>query len=325
MIHENTFTNEWIQKISEDYKLGKKRADPALIEKVTKALYLLECLAKTNLKFIFKGGTSLLLLLNEMHRFSIDIDIIIEEHKNKVDMDIIVSEIVERSFVFTRFEENVRKGNHRVPKAHCKFIKFKKPEVHVNMPSADCILGDKLTAYAPNTTGIPYGKNKELEIIKQLFDVGNLFDAMENIDMVSKTFKLMAAQELVYRDEDKKYTYQDVLNDIFETSRILSERGRIEKEIFNHLQTGVNRIKDYIFSENYILESAVNSAAKAAYLSLLIKYNLTEVERFDKKIDLRTLVITNPDFNKFKTIMKFDPEAYFYWYKSIEIISNNIS
>ena len=356
MIHEKTFTNEWIQKISEDYKLGRKRADPALIEKVTKALYLLECLAKTDLEFIFKGNTSLLLLLNEMHRFSIAIDIMMEEYKNKVDLDIIASEIVEGSAVFTRAEENVRKGNHGVPKAHykffyissldgtesyvlldilfeknlytdmvrnnidCKFIQYKKPEVHVNMPSADCLLGDKLTAYAPNTTGIPYGKNKELEIIKQLFDVGKLFDAMENIDMVSKTFKLMAEQELAYRDECKKYTYQDVLDDIFETSRILSERGRIEKEIFNHLQTGVNRIKDYIFSENYILESAVNSASKAAYLSLLIKYNLTVVERFDKEIDLRTLVIMNPDFNKFKTIMKFDPEAYFYWYKSIEII-----
>ena len=51
------------------------------------------------------------------------------------------------------------------------------------------------------------------------------------------------------------------------------------------------------------------------------KYNLTDVERYDKKIDLKDLVITNTDFNKFKSIMKFDPEAYFYWYKSIEIIS----
>ena len=93
------------------------------------------------------------------------------------------------------------------------------------------------------------------------------------------------------------------------------------KDIFRDLQTGVNRIKDYIFSKNYILESAVNSASKAAYLSLLIKYNLTDVERYDKKIDLKDLVITNTDFNKFKSIMKFDPEAYFYWYKSIEIIS----
>lgn len=357
MIHENTFSKEWIQKKSVDYKRGRRKADPTLIEKVTKALHLLEGLVETDLEFIFKGGTSLLLLLNEMHRFSIDIDIIIEEQKDRVDMNRILSEVVEKSSVFTHFEEDIRKGNHQVPKAHykvfyistldeiesyilldilfekshyvnlikknidCKFIEFKEPQTYVNMPSSDCILGDKLTAYAPNTTGIPYSEGKELEIIKQLFDVANLFDVMEDVEIVSETFKLMAQQELIYRGIDKDFTYVDVLDDIFETSRIISERGGIEKDTFHDLQTGVNRIKDYIFSKNYILESAVNSASKAAYLSLLIKNDLFDFERYDKRINLKDLVISNADFSKFKSIMKFDPEAYFYWYKSIEIIS----
>lgn len=57
MIPNNTFTEEWIQKISNDYKRGGKKADPTLIEKVTKALHLLENLSQTDLGFIFKGGT----------------------------------------------------------------------------------------------------------------------------------------------------------------------------------------------------------------------------------------------------------------------------
>lgn len=357
MIHKNTFTIEWIQKKSADYKQGRRNADPTLIEKVTKALHLVEGLAETGLKFIFKGGTSLLLLLNEMHRFSIDIDIIIEEEKDKVDMERNISLVIEQSEIFTHFEEDIRSGNQEIPKVHykifyisllddtesyilldilfekshyvdvieknidCKFIKYREPKRYVNMPSVDSILGDKLTAYAPNTTGIPYGKDKELEIIKQLFDVANLFDIMENIETVSETFKRMAQQELIYRGKDKKFTYEDVLDDIFETSRIISERGRVEKDIFEYLQTGVNRIKNYIFSKNYIMESAVNSASKAAYLSLLIKYELKDVERYDKEIDLQKWIITDTDFKKFKSIMKFDPEAYFYWYKSIEIIN----
>jgi hypothetical protein len=356
MIHEITYTREWIVKKSSDYKRGKKKADPTLIEKVTKAFYLLEELAKTNLDFIFKGGTSLLLLLNQMHRFSIDIDIIIEKQKHEVDMDEILSAIVYKSGIFIRFEENVRTGNNEVPKSHykifytsvlnedenyilldvlyekshyvdvieksinCNFIEYSEPSVQVHVPSVDCILGDKLTAYAPNTTGIPYGKNKELEIIKQLFDVGNLFDEMHDVNTVSQTFKQMALQELIYRERDNELSYGDVLDDIFETSRILSERGRIEKDVYDQLQLGVNRIKDYIFSKNYIVESAINSASKAAYLSLLIKHEIADVERFDPKIDLREFVIKHPDFKKFKTIMKFDPEAYFYWYKSIEIL-----
>jgi hypothetical protein len=41
---------------------------------------------------------------------------------------------------------------------------------------------EKLTAFAPNTTGIPYEKNghsKSMEIIKQLYDIGN-FRALQN-------------------------------------------------------------------------------------------------------------------------------------------------
>lgn len=361
MIKNNTFTKDWIQKISNEHKRGKKKADPTLIEKVTKALHLLESLTITDLKFIFKGGTALLLLLDEMHRFSIDIDIIIESNKDDVDIDDILSKLVEGSNVFHRYEENVRSRKNEVPKGHykifyisnlngsesyilldilfekshyistiqkdinCKFIDYQEPSRFVEMPSADCILGDKLTAFAPNTTGIPYGKDKELEIIKQLFDVANLFDAMENIDVVSQTFRLMAEQELFYRGIDGVYTHQDVLDDIFSTSRIISERGRIEQETFSVLNTGISRIKDYIFSKNFILESAVNSAAKAAYLSLLIKYGITKVERFDKKMDLKQLKIDTPDYKKFKSIMKFDPEAYFYWYKSIEILKQQTS
>lgn len=357
MIKETTFTKEWILKKSSQYVRGKKKADPTLIEKVTKALHLLEELARTDLKFIFKGGTSLLLLLNNMHRFSIDIDIIVEEKKQNVDIEEVLSNVIKTSEIFTRFEEDLRKAKNEVPKAHykifytsalddeesyilldvlfekshyvkvierninCNLIEYSDPAVRVMMPSVDCILGDKLTAYAPNTTGIPYGKNKELEIIKQLFDVGNLFDEMEDIDAVRNTFKQMAKQELEYREKDGELTYVDVLNDVFETSKVLSERGRIDKVTYDHLQTGVNRIKDYIFSKNYILESAVNSASKAAYLSLLLKNELTVFEKFDPKINLREYVIEHPDFKKFKSILKFDPEAYFYWYKSIELLS----
>jgi len=64
VILEKTFTKEWFLGKSIEYMRGKRKADPTLIEKATKAFHLLEELAKTNLKFIFKGGTSLLLLLS---------------------------------------------------------------------------------------------------------------------------------------------------------------------------------------------------------------------------------------------------------------------
>ncbi|MDD2402734.1 MAG: hypothetical protein PHD60_11150, partial [Clostridia bacterium] len=148
---------------------------------------------------------------------------------------------------------------------------------------------------------------------------------MKNVKVVGDTFRLMAQQELVYRGIDDQCTYQDALDDIFQTSIIIGERGRIEKETFDLLQTGIRTIKDYIFSKNFILEGAVNCAAKAAYLSLLIKYEMSEVERFEKSIDLRNFKIEIPEYKKFKSIIKFDPEAYFYWYKSFEILGQQFA
>jgi len=50
---------------------------PQLLEKVYRALSLLEGLAESKLDFIFKGGTAVMLLLGKTERFSIDIDIIL--------------------------------------------------------------------------------------------------------------------------------------------------------------------------------------------------------------------------------------------------------
>lgn len=57
MITQYSFTADWINQMS--------------------TLSLLEGLAESPLRFVFRGGTSLMLLFNEPHRLSIDIDIIL--------------------------------------------------------------------------------------------------------------------------------------------------------------------------------------------------------------------------------------------------------
>ena len=96
----------------------------------------------------------------------------------------------------------------------------------VNIPSLDDILGDKLTAFAPNTTGIPYFKNddsKSMEIINQLYDIGNLADVVSDIEIVRNTFYSFAQTELAYRNLDQ--TPEDVLNDIYQTALCIVTRG----------------------------------------------------------------------------------------------------
>ena len=69
--------------------------------------------------------------------------------------------------------------------------------LNVNVPNLEDILGDKLTAFAPNTTGIPYFKKEDsmsMEIIKQLYDIGNLFDVVNELSVIRTTFIVLLRQ-----------------------------------------------------------------------------------------------------------------------------------
>ncbi|GAB6107977.1 nucleotidyl transferase AbiEii/AbiGii toxin family protein [Fusibacter bizertensis] len=355
MIDKKTFTREWIEDRSNHFKTGKSKGNSELIEKVINALYLLEKLVSSGINMIFKGGTSLVLLLDEVHRFSIDIDIILQ---NDNGLDALLDAIISDNYIFQRYEKNERKNTKGIPKAHYKFyftsildntekyilldILFEEnpydelitqpiesafllssgDAINVVMPSINCILGDKLTAFAPKTTGIPYGADKELEIIKQLFDVNNLFDHISNLDHVRQTFNRIAQNELNYRGLTD-VTIQDVLNDIYDTSFVIAMRGAHMEEEFKQLELGVKRVKSHIFSKNFIIEDALLCASKAAYCAVLMMRDDRVIEKFDASIDLSKDKIEIDGFTKhFNTIKKITPEGFFYWKKAVELKNN---
>jgi len=73
MIKKECLTTEWIKSVS----VRSKYKDLNLIEKVIRAMSLLEMLKLSGCPFCFKGGSALMLILGESaHRLSIDIDII---------------------------------------------------------------------------------------------------------------------------------------------------------------------------------------------------------------------------------------------------------
>ena len=73
MFTSNNYTQAHIMKIRE-----RTKADPSIIERTFFAFGLLEAISKVGVPFIFKGGTSLMVLLSEPRRLSTDIDIIVE-------------------------------------------------------------------------------------------------------------------------------------------------------------------------------------------------------------------------------------------------------
>lgn len=73
------------------------------MEGMIHALYLLERLKATGLDFIFKGGTSIVLLMDQPKRFSVDVDIIISPSIARLTLEEYLSTIIELS-AFIRME-----------------------------------------------------------------------------------------------------------------------------------------------------------------------------------------------------------------------------
>jgi predicted nucleotidyltransferase component of viral defense system len=353
MINHKEISLDWISQVSKK----NRNADKILVEKVIRALQLLEGLSK-ELSFIFKGGTALMLHLNSTKRLSIDIDIILPNEVQ--DLELVLDKVANEQG-FLRKEVQHRNTASKIKKEHYKFFylplhKTNKDEeyvlldilyeeinyskiyqlpiqstfipvhgesINVSMPSMEDILGDKLTAFAPNTTGIPYFKKEDsmsMEIIKQLYDIGNLFDNIGDIIIVKETFIKFANTELKYRDSEK-LTEKDVLNDILKTSLCIATRGVDGKGNYEELSLGIQRVSRFIFSESYHIEKAITHASKAAYCSALIYYNAKYIERFSDPIEIKEWTIDETLSTKLNKLKKSNPEAFFYWYKVYELIT----
>ena len=354
MILPESRSIEWLQKVATENNFP----NITMLEKTIRAFSLLEFLALSGCPFVFKGGTALMLHFDSAKRLSIDIDIICPP---ETDIEKFLSKNIEQ-YGFNEIKLIERKIANNTPKSHAKFyyqvtyntsseidcilldilfeeihynnleqlpiksrfLKTDNNKVLVNVPSTADLLGDKLTAFAPNTTGIPYYKGNRMcsmEIIKQLYDISSLFDLTNDLTITNKTFRKFSSVELAYRNLNPD-NYQQVLDDIFKTSLCICLQGQIDNENFILLQDGIKRILSYIHSERYNLDSAIIDASKVAYLSILLSNDLSKVEHFDKDNiqELQSSIIESPLSTKLNKLKKSNIEAYYYWWKIFEIM-----
>ena len=348
MLTQDNFTKENIERLQ---KISGN--DPSLLEKTVYAFGLLEAISKVKMPFIFKGGTCLMLLLKKPRRLSTDIDIIVEPGTN-------VESFIQKAgqvFPFKKQEENVRKGRNNIEKRHYEFtydspinkkplvilldILFEenhyqtileKPIINdllltvgenltVKIPDVNGILGDKLTAFAPHTTGIPFGIDKELEIIKQLYDCYTLSREMTNYAEVCKVYKSVAVTELEYRGMN--HNVNTVLKDTINSCFCIIAKGGINKEEYAYFADGIRKIGGHIYNEKFNGEFAAYIACEVLYLAACI-YSATEYN-----------VITNPeeyineklDFKGAKRInylRKVNSKAYAYVVTAVKLLGNEL-
>ena len=345
MISSKSLSIDWINSNREKF-----HADPLIIEKVIRALILLENLQLSNLDFIFKGGTSLMLMIQEPRRFSIDIDIIIEN--NEQNIETVLDNIIMTTDLID-WEEQKRKTISTIKKKHFKlfyhpkvkmigdrnhilldvvyennpytetqkldishFLLSEKEEtIKVKTPTLAAILGDKLTAYGPNTTGIPLSKPKE--VLKQIYDIASIFDKIESLEGVRENFIRVASQELHYKGLDIT-NFQIIINDIIEVSHNFCSYGRIDKTTYNIMKSGVSQLTSFIYGERFREPQAQIAVAKASYIAKQIEKKKIAIQRFDKSVDMKSWYIDTPKYSILNKLKKHNLEAFYYWCKILE-------
>ncbi len=344
MIIRENYGEEHIRELQ-----SKSRKDPQLIERALYALGLLEALAKTGMNFIFKGGSSLMLLLPRLMRLSTDVDIIVDPGTEVGEYIKKASEI----FPFVSCEEQIRVGSNNIKKEHFKFTYFSpvrqeefyilldilyeenyyaalvEKEIRnellltegsnltVRVPSVDCILGDKLTAFAPYTTGVPLREKKDLEVMKQFYDIGTLISEHKNFSHVLKTYKEVVASESSYRGLN--LTPRDVLEDTIAAAVVIGSRGKTGKNDYPVYVEGIRGVGTHVFAERFSGEIASYRAADLIYMAacLMAEKPYEKIENFEEYADEQ---LSQDELKVLAKMRKAQPLKYAYLVKADRLL-----
>ncbi len=355
MIHQQCFTNEWLRQ--QAAAVGSPSR--VMLEKAIVALQLLGHLAESGLPIQFKGGTSLLLRLNPIRRLSIDVDIVTQAKPEEL---MAVLERVSKLAPLTGYEHDAKRDKALPPKKHfrvfypcvvesrpdhilldvlfepqvtphCEPVVISTPfitperEVRVAVPTVNSLLGDKLTAFAPRTIGILYDPLRKIDIAKQLFDVGVLFDAATDLKVAAEVYATTHARQLVYRN--KTFSLADTLNDSMQAGFLLSQlqlKGGVETDDGKFLYEGIYNLTSHLVNLPFRHAEARIAASKAACTAAWIlrrPAGLTiEQLRYqpDRAGELRDLQIQTP-WTPLTRLKGGNPEAFHYWYQAQRILT----
>ena len=293
-----------------------------------------------------------MLIFKEPHRLSIDIDIILPLSNQNLTATL---QQIAMSKGFSRIEEHSRKSGI-VPKVHYKFfytsavenkesyilldILFEQIPYNriielpitniflategedrtVRVPDANNLLADKLTAFAPRTVGVPYRKgNSEcgMEIMKQLYDIGALFDKADDMVSISAVYRTIAEQEASYREE--RFSVDDILHDAMDHALSICFRKSQNNVEYQVLERGIKQVSSHIFSEPFHIEEAILSAAKVYYLVSQIETDGITIEKYSSRQleRMKGWLFTDYEYTKLNKLKKSNPEAFFYLYLAL--------
>lgn len=342
-----------------------------VLETTILAFVLLGKLAERGIPFVFKGGTSVLLHVDPIRRLSRDIDIVCSLPAEELDP--ILAEIG-REAPFNGFREDARDPEALPNRRHFKFsyqsrvstsswpshvlldvvmeesrphtivekavgTSFLVPEreVLVPVPTVESLLGDKLTAFAPHTIGVPLypatgAAGDVMQVAKQLFDIGVLFDAAGTFDDIERTYTANQALESGYRGG--VHSREDALRDTWKACLALIAKN-MKKAVADQysdaslLHNGLDRMGSHLTTPDYIKGTAARQvlAAKCALLVAHLWVNEHfnfSAGRWAKSTEqleqVKSASLSSTGLAWLDRLKATNPEAYFYLHRAVTLL-----
>ncbi len=363
MIHPDCFQKPWLLAQSEALKVRPENLQ--FLERCIHALELVSRLSGAGLDFVFKGGTSLVLLLNPVRRLSIDVDIATPEPLERIKA--VLDQVAKERPPFSHYEHQEKRDRDAPPTRHFKIYfpsvagqvaesyvlldvltdahgypvterrsvttSFVQPveDIQVVLPTVDCLLGDKLAAFAPRTIGVlfhPLDRNGRarpsdpLQIVKQLFDVGHLFAEATNLDHALATYRATFETQNKYRGGGFKL--DQCLDDTIEAARTLcltpSDQAAAHTAEQKILRSGQRGLGSHLLTEPFTFDRHARvAAARAALLATLIKHGMAnEVPRsivgsIPGAADIGRIQLSQTQAALQSILRPTAPEALYYW------------
>lgn len=310
--------------------VGNDENKKDIYEKYVHSMKLLEQLDSlfADKHYVFKGGTSLLLLFKSSSRFSIDIDICMNESEfENVDaLESFFKENIKPPFIdVSRDKKRSSHGGRDIKATHYRFFynpRYKTKEnyvlldvsfqnnsingkkclidnpsviqigdpLSVNTIEINDLLGDKLTAFAPNTIGVKYtskdqfGRPKCTEIIKQLYDCAFLSHHFTDLDRVAFIYKELGNYQIEY-EKNKGLKLRDCLLDTIRTCELILSGGYGDKNSYQLLMDGVRNFNDYKVNDPISIIDVQTFALSIDIIMCKILKKLYPSTKFEDKLD----------------------------------------
>jgi hypothetical protein len=362
MISPRCFEESWIR----EQAAALRARDLRTLEKNILALELVSRLQREGLDFIFKGGTSLTLFFDPVRRLSIDVDILSLEPVKRLKA--VLDQVTTERPPFTGYEHQERRDREAPPTVHFRipytsaldtgsihsiqldiitaaspyaateekvvrasFFEIEE-EIKVTVPTADCLLADKLACFAPSTIGYPYrpilastgapADPRPMKVVKHLFDVAELAAIAGNLSDAVQTYRAVHAEQLRWRGGE--WTTDQTLDDTQDAAFWVCRRDLRPHETHEKIDffgDGIRALDSHLFNQPFQIAESRLAAGRAALVAELIRQGQTQFDLptfLAAEIDLNTIRDANLDaaWTNLNRLKKTDPKAFECWHQA---------